>query len=192
MMREWLLAGCLLLTGCAATSQEPAALRPDAVHPRVVELSFANGLAAVSYYYGADGVTAWQESHEPENLHDATTPQVIKRTTRTPSVQQWERFWRALDRMHVERWRSVYLSSDDPDGMTLTDATYWRLMVATPPRTFRSGGDAYPYNGRPKRTIALIGSAGADRPSKYSLPQDNMIAQLEQAFDHLLQEPPNQ
>lgn len=188
------LCGCFLtlfLAGCATNPQEPAVPRPDAVHPKVVKLSFTNGLAAVSYYYGADGVTAWLESHEPQDPHNATTPQVVKRTTQTPSSRQWNRFWRTLDRMQIERWKPTYLPTDDPNGVVMTDGTDWTLTVNTTSLAFRSGGyEAFPAVGRPERTMPLLMGADLERHSKSLRPREQMVAQLEQAFDQLLQEPP--
>lgn len=193
--KGWLF-GCFLAlasAGCATTPQEPAAPRPDTAHPKVVKFSFGNGFTAVSYYYVADGVTAWLESHEPENPHNATTPQVIKRIVRTPSARQWDRFWCTLDRMQVERWKPNYLpTNDDPDGIVVTDGTDWTLTVGTTSQTFRSGGyGAFPRMGHPEKTIALFRLAGARQRWKTLSNRDNAIDQLEQAFNQLLQSLPS-
>jgi hypothetical protein len=56
-----------------------------------------------------------------------------------PTVQDWEAFWSAIDRIGVWQWQPRY---DDPD---ILDGTQWTLELMNGPRRVKSfGSNSYP------------------------------------------------
>jgi hypothetical protein len=60
-------------------------------------------------------------------------------TTHSPSREQWDEFWRALDAIGVWHWAPTYVAAGIVDG------THWNLGLSHAGHVLRSGGsNAYP------------------------------------------------
>ena len=143
-MRAFLLLLSLILIGCAHT-----AYNPDPVAARTVSVYGGGGLSG-GWRCVADGRFLVSESYESDG--HGSYP-LHRRTKTSLSPVEWSEFWRSIDALRIERWKSRY--STEGMGVTICDAPGWTVDLRKGGKSFhREGEAAYPRLADPRhRTL---------------------------------------
>ena len=169
----------LALGGCAEQVQtDPPVARTE--RPRVVEL-YRVGMIESRVHFIADGKTVVREEYPPEA--QGYSGVLASRAWRRPIPEQWEEFWKVVDRLQMPAWKPEYDQGDLPAGpggdhLYISDGTYWRTRIFLSGHWRESKGfNAFPTIGQPVRATGDFRTGSS-----------NGVAALEEVFEQLLNE----
>ena len=189
MKNPGLLAACTvawMFVGCT-TSMRPVAYRASGTAPKFVE--FRSGGYAGRTRFVTDGTHASYEHYKwKQGSSDGSGYVLDYQVQCLVTADEWDQFWRAVDKLNPSRWRSSYSQFDvspstHGEQVIVTDTENWSLTISTPQGSRKIKGDgAYPAAGHPEHVAGPTLKKAANR---------DVLRKLEAAFKELVGLPQN-